>query len=244
MNQVAVVTGAGSGVGQAIALKLAEQGWQVNLVGRTAASLQRTLELGRDKSKFHVIPCDVSDERAVNAMAAEVLKRDGTVHVLVNGAGTNVPQRALPVLSGDDHRHIIDTNLNGAFYCAQAFLPTMRKQGGGTIINIVSDAALAAIVRAGPSYVISKFGMRGLTQAINGEERANGIRACAILPGEIDTPMMRLRPAPPPAEAKQLMLQPEDVAECVMLAINLPARAVIEELVVRPTRDKFVPASS
>jgi len=75
MNQVAVVTGAGSGVGQAIALKLAEQNWQVVLVGRRAASLLKTIELGRDKSKFHMIPCDVSDEQAVNAMAAEVLKR-------------------------------------------------------------------------------------------------------------------------------------------------------------------------
>jgi NAD(P)-dependent dehydrogenase (short-subunit alcohol dehydrogenase family) len=244
MKQVAVVTGAGSGVGRAIALKLAEQNWQVVLIGRKAASLEKTLELGRDKSRFHMIPCDVSDEQAVNAMAAEVLKRYGTVQVLVNGAGTNVPQRALPVLSGENHRHIIDVNMNGAFYCAQAFLPSMRKQASGTIVNIVSDAALTAILRAGPSYVMSKFGMRALTQAINTEDRDKGIRACAILPGEIDTPMMELRPAMPPPEARKQMLQPEDVAECVMLAINLPPRAVIEELLVRPTRDKFVPAAS
>lgn len=244
MSKIGVVTGAGSGVGQAIALRLAKEKFQVVIVSRRAELLQQTSALSGNPASFHIIPCDVADEQAVHAMAAAVLKKFGTVDVLVNGAGTNVPERALPIVTGEHHRLIIDVNLNGAFYCAQAFLPAMRKQGSGTIINIVSDAALAAIVRAGPSYVMSKFGMRGLTQAINGEDRDKGIRACAILPGEIDTPMMKLRSAMPVPEQRKLMLQPEDVAECVMLAINLPQRAVIEELVVRPTRDKYVPTNS
>jgi NADP-dependent 3-hydroxy acid dehydrogenase YdfG len=81
---------------------------------------------------------------------------------------------------------------------------------------------------------MSKFGMMGLTQAINAEERPNGIRACAILPGDIDTPLLNKRPAPPSAEARAKMMTPEDIAACVMLAINLPSRAVIEELLIRP----------
>jgi NAD(P)-dependent dehydrogenase (short-subunit alcohol dehydrogenase family) len=101
-------------------------------------------------------------------------------------------------------------------------------------VNIVSDAGKQASPKAGPGYVVSKFGMVGLTQAVNAEERPNGIRACAILPGDIDTPLLDKRPAPPPPEARAKMLQPEDVADCVMLAANLPERAVIEELLIRP----------
>ena len=76
--------------------------------------------------------------------------------------------------------------------------------------------------------------MVGLTQAVNAEERPNGIRACAILPGDIDTPLLDKRPAPPNSEARARMLQPEDVADCVMLTVNLPPRAVVEEILIRP----------
>ena len=81
---------------------------------------------------------------------------------------------------------------------------------------------------------MSKFGLAGLTQSINAEERGNGIRACAIFPGDIDTPLLEKRPSPPPAEARAKMMRAEDVAACAMLAINLPDRAVVEELIVRP----------
>lgn len=110
----------------------------------------------------------------------------------------------------------------------------MRKLRSGTIVNIVSDSAKQASAKAGPAYVVSKFGMAGLTQSINAEERANGIRATAIFPGDIDTPILNLRPNPPPPEARQLMLQPDDVAECVWLAIQLPPRAIVEEILIRP----------
>src|SRR5205823_12594496 len=99
---------------------------------------------------------------------------------LVNAAGTNAPKRALENLSLDDYHAMINTNLNGAFYCVQAFLPHMRARRAGTIINIVSDAGKQASPKSGPAYVMSKFGLAGLTQSINAEARANGIRACAI----------------------------------------------------------------
>jgi len=110
----------------------------------------------------------------------------------------------------------------------------MRERGSGFIVNIVSDAGKQASPKAGAAYVVSKFGLAGLTQCVNAEERANGIRACAIFPGDIDTPILDLRPAPPPPEARRKMLQPEDVAACVLLAVNLPPRAIVEELIIRP----------
>jgi NAD(P)-dependent dehydrogenase (short-subunit alcohol dehydrogenase family) len=137
-------------------------------------------------------------------------------------------------LSVENFRQLIDANLTGSFLCARAFLPGMRERGEGTIVNIVSDAGLQASAKSGAAYAASKFGQRGLTQSINAEERGRGIRACAILPGDIDTPLLDKRPQPPPAESRRRMLRPDDVAECVMLAINLPQHAVIEELLIRP----------
>jgi NAD(P)-dependent dehydrogenase (short-subunit alcohol dehydrogenase family) len=133
-----------------------------------------------------------------------------------------------------DYQRLIATNLHGAYHCIQAFLPAMRERHSGTIINIVSDAGKLANAKAGVAYVTAKFGLAGLTQSLNAEERGNGIRACAIFPGDIDTPILDLRPSPPPPEARARMLQSEDVAECVWLALNLPPRAILEELVIRP----------
>lgn len=231
MNKTAVITGAGSGVGAATARALAQQGWRVALIGRRREVL---VEVSSSMLGALVVPCDIGDPRAVEAMGLQVLGEFGSVEVLVNAAGTNVPSRSLQVLTHEDYHAMMNANLNGAYYCTQAFLPEMRARGSGTIVNIVSEAGKAASPKAGPGYVISKFGMAGLTSAINAEERANGIRACSIFPGDIDTPILEKRPAPPDANARAKMMQPEDIAACVLLAINLPSRAVIEELLIRP----------
>ncbi len=237
MNSIktAVVTGAGSGVGRAVAIALAKQGWRVAIIGRRVDALNETVKLaGNVVAQLLVCPCDIGKSDAVVKCGREIEAKLGPVEVLVNAAGTNAPRRALEVLSLEDYHAMMDTNINGAYYCVQAFLAGMRTRKSGTIVNVVSDAALQASPKAGPAYVISKFGLRGLTQAINAEERPNGVRACAVLPGDIDTPLLDKRPSPPPAEARTKMLQSEDVAECVLLAINLPPRAVVEEMLIRP----------
>lgn len=235
MTKTSVITGAGTGVGQAVALKLAQHGWRVALVGRRAEALQQTAKLaGAAGAQCLVCPCDIGDAAAVAQMAKRVLAEFKEVEVLVNAAGTNAPRRALEVLSPADYHAMIDTNLHGPYHCVQAFLPQMRARKSGTIVNIVSDAGKLASPKAGPAYVMSKFGLAGLTQSINAEERANGVRACAIFPGDINTPLLEKRLQPPTAEARQKMLQPEDLAECVWLAISLPPRAIVEELLVRP----------
>ena len=235
MNQNAVITGAGSGVGQAIALKLAAQGWRVALVGRRAEALAQTVQLaGPRAGQLLVCPCDIGDAAAVEGMSQRVLAEFRDVEVLVNAAGTNAPRRALEILSLEDYHAMMNANLNGAYYCVQAFLPQMRARQSGTIVNIVSDAGKQASPKAGPAYVMSKFGLAGLTQAINAEERGNGVRACAIFPGDIDTPLLDKRPTPPPADARAKMMKAEDIADCALLAIQLPARAILEEMIVRP----------
>lgn len=235
MTKIAVITGGGSGVGRAVAVALAQQGWKFAVVGRREDTLLETCQLaGTNPADCAVCPCDIGQLDAVRQMAKQVSERFGPVEVLVNAAGTNAPNRSLEVLSLDDYHHMIDTNLHGAYYCVQAFLPSMRDRKSGTIINIGSEAGLQASPKSGPAYVMSKFGLRGLTQSINAEERGNGIRACSILPGDIDTPLLNKRPAPPTPEARAKMLQPDDVAACALLAINLPPRAFVEEILIRP----------
>ena len=235
MNKTAVVTGAGSGVGQSIALKLAQQGWRVALIGRRAEALSATVQLAGPLAKqFIACPCDIGEQPAVAKMAASILAEFKDVEVVVNAAGTNAPRRSLEVLSLDDYHAMMNTNLHGAYYIVQAFLPQMRARQSGTIINIVSDAGKQASPKAGPAYVMSKFGLAGLNQAINAEERPHGIRASAIFPGDIDTPLLDKRPLVPDAAARSRMMKPEDIADCALLCINLPARAVVEEMLVRP----------
>ena len=229
---VAVITGAGSGVGRAVALKFAGEGWHVAVVGRRMEPLAETVELaGRAAaSRMLAVLCDVRSPESVSAMGAAVVEKFGQADVLVNSAGINVPQRSFAALSIDDWHAVLETNLSGAYYCVRAFLPGMRARGAGTIININSDVGKMARDLAGPAYVSSKFGLSGLTQQINAEERRNGIRACSICPRDVNTPLLDRRPEPPSAEARAKMLQPEDLAACVWLAATLPSRAVVEEI--------------
>lgn len=229
-----VVTGAGSGVGQAVAVRFAAEGWNVALVGRRAEALAETRTLAGAEAgrRTALVPCDISDAAAVDRMAAAVLERFHAVDVLVNAAGINVPQRSFAALSLDDWHAVLSTNLHGAYYCVRAFLPGMRERRTGTIVNINSDAGKVARDLAGPAYVASKFGLSGLTQQINAEERRNGVRACSICPRDINTPLLDKRPRPPSADVRAAMLQPEDLAACVWLAATLPPRAILEEILL------------
>jgi NADP-dependent 3-hydroxy acid dehydrogenase YdfG len=233
--KTAVITGAGSGVGQAITLKLAQQHWRIAIIGRRATALEETIRLATtDAAQITAHVCDVGDAAAVAAMGRQVLAAFGEVTLLVNAAGTNAPRRSLEALSPEDYHSMIATNMHGAYYCLQAFLPQMRSRRQGTIINIVSEAGKQASSKAGPGYVMSKFGMAGLTQSINAEERANGIRACGIFAGDIDTRLLDQRPQMPDAAARKKMLRTEDVADCAVFCINMPSHVIIEEMLVRP----------
>jgi NAD(P)-dependent dehydrogenase (short-subunit alcohol dehydrogenase family) len=231
----AVVTGAGSGVGRATVLKLVALGWRVALIGRRPDALAETIRLASGKpDQCLPFPCDLGDSTAVATVGERILAAFGGVTLLVNAAGTNAPRRALEVLSLEDYHAMLNANLHGAYYCVQAFLPAMRRQGAGTIVNVVSDAGKQASPKAGPAYVMSKFGLAGLTQSINAEERGRGIRATALFPGDIDTPLLDKRPVVPDAEARARMMQPEDIADCVVFCAQLPSRVIIEEMLVRP----------
>lgn len=235
-NPVALVTGAGSGVGRAVALKFAAEGWQVALVGRRPDALAETIRLAPTiaRKRLAAFACDIGDAVAVGKMSTAVLGRFGHVEAFVNAAGTNTPRRSWSELSRAAYHELLAANLHGPFHCVQALLPSMRARRTGTFVFINSEAGLKASPKAGVAYVASKFGLTGLAQSLNAEERPNGLRACSIFPGDIDTDLLNQRPTPPSAEARAKMMRPEDVAACVWLAVSLPPRAVIEELLVRP----------
>ncbi len=239
-GKVVLIVGAGSGVGRGAALRLAREGAALVLAGRQLHPLQETRDLVvPHNAEVLTQRADIANPADVENLVEAARAHWGSVDILVNAAGINVPARALASVSVEDFQKIIAANLSGAFYLARALLPIMRERGGGTIINVASDVALRANAKAGVSYVASKFGMAGLTQSINVEERANGIRACLICPGDINTPLLDKRPMPPPLEARAHMLQAEDIAECIALVATLPARALVEELVVRPTNSPW-----
>lgn len=238
LSFVAVVTGAGSGVGRATALKFAAEGWRVALLGRRPEVLQETVRLAPavQRKRLLALACDLGDPAAIQRTSAAILARFGRVDVLVNAAGHNIPIRSLSELSAADYTAVMDANIHGVLHLVQAFLPAMRAAGSGTIVNIGSEAGKQASPKAGAAYVVSKFGLTGLTQTINAEERPHGLRACCIFPGDIDTPLLNKRPAPPSPEARARMMQPEDIAACVWFAATLPARATVEEILIRPSR--------
>ncbi|MDB6058383.1 MAG: Sepiapterin reductase [Verrucomicrobiales bacterium] len=233
MTKTAIITGAGSGVGRAIAIALAREQWKLTIVGRQKAPLEETKRMA-ESADVLVAPCDLRDEADVTKMVQQARERFGFVSTLIYAAGINVPRRSWSEVSTEDFRSILDTNLTGAFFCSRALIGEMRKNSNGTIVHIVSDAAKQASAKSGVAYSASKFAQAGLVQSINAEERGNGIRACAIFPGDINTPLLDKRQSPPPPEARAKMLRPEDIAQCVLLALNLPERAIVEEIVIRP----------
>jgi NADP-dependent 3-hydroxy acid dehydrogenase YdfG len=235
-NKTAVVTGGGSGVGQATAVALAREGWNVAVFGRREAALAETIsQAGEAGAWMLACVCDVGSKEQVLAAAAQVTEKFGDVEVLVNAAGNNFKERYLNDISIENYTGTVDANMNGAFYCVQAFLPGMRERKSGTVVNVSSDSAYEPNLKAGVAYIMSKMGMAGLSKSINCEEGPNNVRSCVIYPGEINTPLLAKRPQMPDESRLQHMLTAEDVAATILHVINLPQRAVLESIVMRPT---------
>jgi NADP-dependent 3-hydroxy acid dehydrogenase YdfG len=182
---------------------------------------------------------DVADRQAVNQTVQEVIARFGPVDILVNNAGTNTNPRAVADVDPNDWDRTMAINLTGAFNVIRAVLPGMRARKDGLIINISSIAGLRASKVAGAAYSASKHGMVALTHSLNEEEKDYNIRACVICPGEVNTPIIDLRPEPVSQERRAEMLQPEDVSAAALFVAGLPARVCIPELIIKPTNQIY-----
>jgi NADP-dependent 3-hydroxy acid dehydrogenase YdfG len=232
-NKVAWITGAGTGIGAAAARALVHDGMTVVLSGRRKEPLEGLAqELGET---VLARPLDVSDKRAVNALAAEVIDRFGRIDVLVNSAGLNARNRNWHNVTLDDWDRVIRVDLDGSFYCSKAVLPTMIAQGDGLIVNVSSWAGKYTGVLTGPAYSAAKHAMNSMTESLNMEAGIHGIRCCALCPGEVATPILDSRPTPVTAEEKARMLQAEDCGEIIAFLARLPAHVCVNELTVSPT---------
>jgi NADP-dependent 3-hydroxy acid dehydrogenase YdfG len=238
-GKVAVVTGGGSGVGKATAALFLKEGAKVVIAGRDAAKLDAVAKELNAGDRLRTHATDVGKADHCRALIDFATKAFGRVDVLVNNAGTNLKERTLRELTPEAWDMMVSANLNGAFYCTKAVLPQMLDRKDGVIVNVVSVAGKRANPLGGAAYVAAKFGMGGLGLVLGNEEKDSGVRVSNVYPGEIDTPILAVRPKPVSEEQKAAMLKPEDVAEAVLFVATLPPRVSIPELVIKPTNQLY-----
>ena len=240
-GKVAWITGGGSGIGLAGAMELVKAGARVVISGRTEKTTREAEKQLRALGDAEGTLLDVADKKAVAATAAGIEKRHGRIDILVTSAGTNIGggRRNLKNLSLEGWDEVVAINLNGLFYCCHAVIPGMRARKDGLIINISSWAGRYASVLTGPAYNATKRAVIAITESINMEECANGIRATSILPGEVATPILEKRPVPPSKEERARMAQPEDFGKAILFVATMPARSCVNELVIAPTWNRF-----
>jgi NADP-dependent 3-hydroxy acid dehydrogenase YdfG len=239
-GKVCLVTGGGSGIGFAVARAFLAEGARVAIAGRDEAKLRRAAETLKGGERLTCCPLDVARADQVEAAVRDLSRSWGSVEILVNNAGLNLRQRSVRELTPENWQLLLQTNLDGAFYCIHAVLPAMLQRRDGVIINISSTAGKRPGPLGGAAYAASKFGMRALGLCLAAEEKDNGVRVSTIYPGEVNTPILDARPQPVSAEQRQLILQPEDVAAAVLFVATLPPRVSVPELVIKPTAQVYI----
>lgn len=235
-GKVAWVTGAGSGIGQAAAVALAREGATVVLTGRRKEPLEETAATIRKAGGKAVVKSgDLMKSVAVMKIAADIEKKLGRCDILVNNAGLNILDRTFRQLTPSGIDQVIEGNLSSAFYCTTAVLPMMRRQKGGLLIHTSSVAGRVPGPLSGAVYSAAKHGVVAMSHTLNMEECVNGIRSCAVLPGEVATPILDKRPVPVTKAERARMAQSEDVGDLIRYIACLPAHIVINEVMINPT---------
>jgi 3-oxoacyl-[acyl-carrier protein] reductase len=230
-GRVAIVTGGSRGIGHAIAEALGEAGASVAIAARTedvveraAAELSRRLEV-----PVIGVPCDVRSQEQCAALIRRVVAELGHIDILVNNAGVG---QFAPVadLQPDEWHAVIETNLNGVYYCTHAALPYLMARGSSWIINIGSLAGKNAFP-GGAAYNASKFGLIGFSEALMQEVRHDGVRVSYIMPGSVATEFSSAR-----GTNDDWKVQPEDIAALVLDLLATPERTLPSRVEVRPSR--------
>ncbi len=230
-KKVALVTGAGRGIGKAIALALGAGGCRVILTARSGDQLaQVERAIAAKNGTAAAVPCDLTDDREIKKLAAECESIFGAVDILVNNAGWG---KRAPVVKAnvEDWDRTFRLNLRAPMLLAQKFLPAMIARGEGAVINIGSVSGKTGEAN-GAAYSASKFGLIGFTQSLFEEVREHGIKVSVILPGFVDTPLI-----PPNRRLdRSKMIQAADIAEAVLYVLSAPAASCPVEITVRPQR--------
>jgi NADP-dependent 3-hydroxy acid dehydrogenase YdfG len=229
-GQVAVVTGAGRGIGRAVALAFGREGAMVVLAarsGRELASVQRDIEAAGGRAL--AVATDVRQEPAVAALVTRALAEGGRIDCLVTAAGLAGFAPVADVKTADWDQ-LMAVNLRGAFLCCRAVLPTMTAQRSGTIINIGS-VVTSRTLPGSAAYTAAKYGLLGFSRVLAEEMRGHGVRVGVLSAGATDTSLWDAVPTPPDRAS---MLKPEQIAEAALLMATLAPGATLEEMTLLP----------
>jgi NADP-dependent 3-hydroxy acid dehydrogenase YdfG len=229
-GKIALVTGAGRGIGRAIAEAFAAEGAAVALAARSRADLAEVAGTIRStQGRALAVPTDVTQDAAVDALVEQVLADLGRLDILVTSAGTAAFGPVADSKPGD-WDSMLALNLRAVMVCCRAVLPAMMRQRSGTILNVSSIAAKKALPGSA-AYTATKIAVNGFSRVLAEELRPHGVRVGVLVPGAVDTPIWDALGASPPRER---MLRPEDVARAAVLMAALPPHATLEELTLMP----------
>lgn len=225
-DKVALVTGAGSGIGEAIATLLHEEGAKVVLAGRNKDKLQNVAnQLAQDSVK--VVPTDVTKKEEVDELIKIAQQTFGGLDIVINSAGQMLSSK-ITDYQVDEWDSMIDVNIKGTLYTAQAALPTMLEQSSGHLINIASISGFE-VTKSSTIYSATKVAVHTITQGLETELAKTGVKVTSISPGMVDT---AITAAYNPTDRKKL--EPQDIAEAVLYALTQPKHVNVNEITVRP----------
>ncbi|HGL4615590.1 TPA: SDR family oxidoreductase [Staphylococcus aureus] len=225
-DKIAVVTGAGSGIGEAIATLLHEEGAKVVLAGRNKEKLQNVAnQLSQDSVK--VVPTDVTNKEEVDELIKIAQQTFGGLDIVINSAGQMLSSK-ITGYQVDEWDSMIDVNIKGTLYTVQAALPTMLEQSSGHLINIASISGFE-VTKSSTIYSATKAAVHTITQGLEKELAKTGVKVTSISPGMVDT---AITAAYNPSDRKKL--DPQDIAEAVLYALTQPSHVNVNEITVRP----------
>jgi NADP-dependent 3-hydroxy acid dehydrogenase YdfG len=235
-GRTALITGGATGIGLGIAKALDAAGCRVAISGRREDKLREAAS----GTKWLTHPVDVANRESVTALFAWAAQELGPIDILVCSAGMNIKNRMLCEMRPEQWDEVMAVNATGVYNCLYCVLPQMRERNDGIIFIISSVSGKRAAPLGGVAYNASKFAATGLGVSAWSEEGPHGVRVTNIYPGEVDTPILEHRPQSVSAERRATMLQPEDVGAMVAAIAQLPPRAHVPEVVIKPTVQAYV----
>lgn len=236
-NKIAVITGAGKGIGKATTELFLREGAKVILTSRNQSDLDEIISQNENKKEsISVISGDISKESTIDKVIDETISRYGKLDVLVNNAGFGIFDNLVDSKL-EDFDAVFNTNVRALYLLTKGFLPHMIKEQSGTIINIASVAGKQGFA-TGSIYCASKHAVMGLSRALMLEVRQYNIRVAAICPGSVATDFFRTESQTILGSSKESVLQAEEIAETILLTASLPENAMISEIEIRPTNPR------
>ncbi len=237
LNRIAVITGAGKGIGKTTAELFLKEGAKVVLTSRNKSDLEQFIAGNESKKdNITIIAGDISKEETIQNVIDETIGKYGKADILVNNAGFGIFDNMVDSKT-EDFDTVFNTNVRALYLITKGFLPHMIKEHSGTIINIASVAGKQGFA-TGAIYCASKHAVMGISRALMLEVRQYNIRVCAICPGSVATDFFRTDSQTTLSSSKESVLQAEEIAETILLAASLPENALIGEIEIRPTNPR------